>query len=93
MVVVLPPLLDDDACFVHGREFFAVQAFVSELSAKTLDVSLLLRIAWLDVRRIYIDRFKEPCIRLAINSGPLSLRMILGTPRMANRSTKYWRFL
>ncbi len=60
MVVTLPPLLDDDACFLHGREFFAVQAFVSELAVETFDVTILPRAAWLDVRRTYIDRFKEP---------------------------------
>ena len=59
MVVALPPLLNDDACFLHGRELFAVQAFVSELAIKALHVTILPRAAWLDVRRAYIDRFKE----------------------------------
>ena len=60
MVVALPPLLDHDACFLHGWEFFAVQAFVSELAVEALDVTILPRASRLDVRRAYIDRFKEP---------------------------------
>ena len=60
MALALPPLLNDDACFTHVREFFEVQAFVSELAVKALDVTILPRAAWLDVRRTYIGRFKEP---------------------------------
>ena len=60
MVITLPPVLNDDACFLHGREFFAVQAFVSELAIETLDITILPRASRLDVSRTYIDRFKEP---------------------------------
>ena len=59
MAVALPPLLDHDACFLHGREFFAVQALIAEFAVEALHVAILPRAAWLDVRRAYIDRVKE----------------------------------
>ena len=60
MVVALPPLLNDDACFLHGRELFAVQEFVSELTVEALHVAILPRAAWFDVKCPDIDRFEEP---------------------------------
>ena len=75
MVVALPPLLNDDAGLLHGREFFEVQAFVSALAIKALDVTILPRAARLDVRRAYLIDSRKSRTRGAMNSGLLSLRM------------------
>ena len=76
MVVVLPPVLNDDACFVQGREFLAVQTFVPEPAVEALHVAVLPGTSWFDVRRSHVDRFEELAdTRRAMNSGPLSLRM------------------
>lgn len=54
MVVALPPLLGDDACFLHCRDFITVQAFVGELAIEDLHVPFLSRATRLDVRRAHI---------------------------------------
>ena len=48
MVVLLPPMLNDNACFLHGREFFAVQTLVSQPGVEALNVAILPRTARLD---------------------------------------------
>ena len=55
MVVVLPPVLNDNSCFLHGREFFAVQTLVSQPSIEALNVAVLPRAAWLNEARTNID--------------------------------------
>lgn len=53
--VALPPLLDDVVCFLHGCEFFAVPALVSELAVEALHIVILPGAAWLSARRALID--------------------------------------
>lgn len=56
MVVSLPPVLNDEPCFLQGREFFAIQALVSQSSVEAFNVAVLPRTTWLDEARVYFDR-------------------------------------
>lgn len=47
-IVFLAPLLDDLPSVPHRDEPVLVQAFISELAVKALNVRVLLRLAWLD---------------------------------------------
>jgi hypothetical protein len=40
-VVVLPPLFDDNLRFLQAVEDFSVQAFIPELTVKTLVIAVL----------------------------------------------------
>ena len=55
MVVALPPVLNENACLLHGHEFFAVQAFVPETAVEALDVTVLPGTTWLDETRFNLD--------------------------------------
>lgn len=55
MVVRLPPMLNDDSCFLHRREFFAVQTLVAQPSVEALDVPVLPWTAWLNKARTNVD--------------------------------------
>ena len=59
VVVRVPPLLNDNASFLHAREFFAVQTLVSEATIETFDVAVLPRAAGLDIGGADIDLFQE----------------------------------
>ncbi len=48
-VVVAPPLLEQDACFIKGREHRFVQQFVPEPGVEALDAGVLLRLSRRDV--------------------------------------------
>ena len=55
MVVGLPPVLNDDSCFLHRREFFAVQTLVAYSGVEALDIAILPWTAWLNEARTDID--------------------------------------
>jgi hypothetical protein len=59
-VVVPAPLLDQHLGLLHCVEDLAVQEFVAQLSVEALDVSVLPRALWLDLRRMYADLAKPP---------------------------------
>jgi len=61
-VVVLPPELDDFLRTVQTDEDIVIQAFVTELAVKALDVCVLSRFAWLNESEFYIV-FKSPQIK------------------------------
>ena len=49
MVVAQPPLLDHDACFLHGREFFIIETSDAELAVEPLHAAILPKAARFDV--------------------------------------------
>lgn len=59
MVIRLPPLLDNDASFLHAHEFFAVQTLVSEPAIEAFDIAVLPRATRFDVGSPDIDLFEE----------------------------------
>ena len=61
-VVVLTPELDDFLCTVQTDEYVVIQAFVTELAVKALNVCILSRFAWLNKSEFYIV-FKSPQIK------------------------------
>ena len=59
VVIGLPPVLDDDTCFLHRRKFFTVQALIAEAVVETLNKAVLPSTARFDVGRADIDRLQE----------------------------------
>ena len=57
LVVVSPPLLDDDLRFFKGVEYLSVQKLIAEPGVEALAVSILPRRAWFDVGSLCADRF------------------------------------
>ncbi len=55
VVVGLPPVLNDDTCFLHRRILFTVQALIAEAAVETLNKAVQPRTAWFDVGRANID--------------------------------------
>ena len=64
-----------------------VQAFITQSIVETFDMAVLPRAAWINVDRS--DSYLCTC--LAMNSGPLSLRINWGTPRSPITSLKALR--
>ena len=89
MVVALPPVLNENACLLHGHKFFAVQAFVPETAVEALDKTVLpgLPGSMKEVPTSIASRNERT--RREINSGPLSLWITVGTPRIANKSVRF----
>lgn len=59
MVVGLPPMLDQDACFLHGRKLLAAQALIAELAIEALNEAILPRAARFDVGCAHVYRVEE----------------------------------
>ena len=59
MVLGLPPVLNDDTCFLHRRKLFTVQAIIAEAAVETLNKAVLPRTARFDVGRPHLDRLQE----------------------------------
>lgn len=55
MVVALPPVRGDDACFVHGLKFFAVQTLVPKPAVEALHEAVLPWATWFDIGRPHIN--------------------------------------
>ena len=59
MVIGLPPVLNDNTCFLHRRKLFTVQALIAEAAVENLNKAVLPRTARFDVGRAHIDRLQE----------------------------------
>ena len=49
LVVVLPPIFDDDAGFPQIEQELSIQAFISKTAMETLDIAILPRAAGIDI--------------------------------------------
>ena len=59
MVIGLPPVLNDETCFLHRRKLFTVRAVIVEAAVETLNKAVLPRTARFDVGRAHIDRLQK----------------------------------
>ena len=76
-VVLLPPLLDHDPCFLQRVEDLPIQAFLPQLPIEALAVPVLPRTAGLDIQGIS----SQSRSYRATHSGPLPERIESGIPR------------
>jgi len=63
MIVVSPPVFDQNICFIHGREYLSVQKLVAELGIKALVVTVLPWTAGLDKESFHADAAKPVTYR------------------------------
>ena len=66
-----------------SRKHFSVKQLISQAAVKAFDVGVLPRAAWLDVEGLEALVCDPLATALAMNSGPLSLRIYAGAPRSA----------
>ena len=60
-VVMLPPILNDDADFASIQQLFPIQKFIAETAIKALNVAVLPRATRLDVKGLDLI-FAEPSL-------------------------------
>jgi len=78
-VVVFPPFFNDNLCLSQTVEYLTIKQFISELGIKAFKVSILLRAARFDVRR------------LCTNSSNLVSHRLSDELRAVVRLYKLWR--
>lgn len=64
MIVMMPPLFEDNLCLFQGVKSFPIQAFIAQAAIETLVVAVFPRAARLNVKGLYaqlrqprLDRF------------------------------------
>ena len=86
VVVLTPPLFDQDLCLLERVEGLAVQEFVAQLAVERFDVAVLPGRAWFDEQGRDPRSASQLRTAVATNSGPLSLLMCSGMPCSGKRS-------
>ena len=81
VVAVLVPVIDDAAHVAQAAEPVLRQALVAEAAVEALDIGVLHRLAGLDEARLDPFWATQVCIVRPANSGPLPVRITLGSPR------------
>ena len=76
-IVVTSPLFDDDLCFPLGVEALCVRQFISEPAIEAFKISILPRIAWIDLQRLDAYLFR-PVLQVRRNE----LRPVVRTDKL-----------